>query len=202
MYVKGQAMTTKKAEQAEHTRSQLLRIARAQFAAHGYAETPMEALVGEAGLTRGALYHHFGGKEGLFRAVVELVLAEIAERVQVAAERETDPWEQLIAGCHAFVAASLDADVQRIVLIDAPAVLGWQTWRTIDAALSMRALRQHLADLMAHEMLPALPLDVLTHTLSGAMNEVSLYIASAADPPAVYHDAEAVLRRLLEGLRR
>lgn len=196
-----QKPTRTKAEQREMTTARLVEIAREIFARDGYAGAAMEEIVQQAGVTRGALYHHFGSKEGLFTAVVNAVQADVGRRVLAAAERSPDAWESLLAGCIAFLQASLDPQVQRIMLIDAPAVLGWSKWRDLDAQYSMASLRDALSELTTAGQIAPLPLDALAHLLSGAMNEAALWIAQAAEPQAALRDAETALLRLLEGLR-
>lgn len=191
-----------KAEQRVATMARLVAEGRACFSEVGYAEAATEEIVSRVGVTRGALYHHFGSKEGLFAAVVAQVQAEIGARVAVAAAGEAEPWRQLVAGCRAFLAASLDPEVQRIVLLDAPAVLGWDAWRAQDAAHSGHLLEEALATLSeAGEIVPASP-TALAHLLSGAMNETALWIARSPDPARALDDATATLERLLAGLRQ
>jgi AcrR family transcriptional regulator len=191
-----------KAAQTEATTRKLIDIAREQFATQGYANTATEEIVRLAGVTRGALYHHFGSKEGLFRAVVESVQADIGARVDAAAGASGDAWGELIDGCRAFLMAALDPHARQIVLIDAPAVLGWEAWRAMDEANSMALLRASLAELVAAGILAPLPLDALTRLLSGAMNEAALWIANAPDPDAALDAAMSALEALLSGIRR
>jgi AcrR family transcriptional regulator len=190
-----------KAQQREATITRLTEIARQVFTEQGYANAATEDIVAQAGVTRGALYHHFGSKEGLFLAVVEAVQQDVGQRVEAAAAHHTDVWDQLLAGCAAFLGASRDPQVQRIMLLDAPAVLGWTVWRELDARYSMSALRAALAELMTNGQLMPLPLDALTHLLSGAMNEAALWVAQSADPHAL-DEAVQTLTQLLMGLRR
>ncbi|MFF4198135.1 TetR/AcrR family transcriptional regulator [Nonomuraea sp. NPDC001831] len=186
-------------EQKERTRRTLLATARRLFATRGYAGVGLAEIVGESGVTKGALYHHFEGKPDLFRAVLEQVQREVADRVAAAADAEDDPWAQLKAGCAAFVAAGADPDVQRIMLIDGPAVLGWNEWRAIDEATSVRHLTEALAALVATGVIPAQPVAPLARLLSGAMNEAALWLAQSA--PDELADTQAALSRLLDALR-
>lgn len=190
-----------KAQQSEITTERMLTVARTAFTRDGYANAGIEDIVRAANVTRGALYHHFGSKEGLFRAVVEAVQAEIGQRVEAAAAQTEGLWDQLLAGCEAFLRASSDAEIRRILLIDAPAVIGWESWRQMDAEHSMRSLYDVLHELqMADEIVP-LPLTALTHLVSGAMNEVALWIAGSDDANAL-EDALLALRGWLLALRR
>lgn len=191
-----------KAEQREATVNLLIAVARPLFAKHGYAETPMERIVADAGVTRGALYHHFGSKEGLFSAVLDAVQRDVATRVRLAAEQHPDPWDQLVAGSQTFLATAADPEVQRIMLIDAPAVLGWETWRRFDATHAMRLLREALSSLQEHGVIDVASVAATTHLLSGAMNEGALWIAQSAHVETALHDASRVLTQLLNGLRR
>jgi AcrR family transcriptional regulator len=190
-----------KAAQRAATMHRLVEIGREMFTEQGYAQAANEEIVGRAGLTRGALYHHFGGKEGLFRAVLEDVQQDVARRVAEAAEAAPSPWEQLRAGCVAFLRASLDPQVQRIMLIDAPAVLGWEVWRQLDAAHSMKLLQDALHTLIIEKTIAPLPVAALTHLLSGAMNEAALWIARAEQPDQALADATLTLEYLLASLQ-
>lgn len=112
-------------QQREQTRRALVRESRELFATRGYAAVGLAEIVRAADVTKGALYHHFDSKADLFRAVLEQVQQEVAQRVATIAEAENDPWAQLTAGCRAFLTTSTDPEIQRIMLIDGPAVLGW-----------------------------------------------------------------------------
>ncbi|SEF12260.1 DNA-binding transcriptional regulator, AcrR family [Jiangella alba] len=193
-------MSPTKSEQRQATVHALLTEARRQFARDGYAAVSLAALVDALGLTKGALYHHFAGKAALFRAVVEQVQAQVADRVVAAAESETGSWDQLTAGCEAFLRASADPEVQRILLIDGPAVLGWDEWRALDDASSGRHLREALESVIDDGVIAPQPVGPLTHLLSGAMNEAALWLARSDDPRDL-DDTVATLLALLNALR-
>jgi AcrR family transcriptional regulator len=190
-----------KGEQRAATTRRLIEVAREFFAKNGYAQTATEEIVRTAGVTRGALYHHFGSKEGLFVAVLDDVQRAVAVMVDEAASREGDPWQQLRAGCHAFLSAALDPAIQQIALVDAPAVLGWDAWRATDAAHSMRLLREGLEELAAAGEIGDASPEAATFLLSGAMNEAALWVARADSPEEALVAALAALDRLLYGLR-
>lgn len=196
MYVKG-----RKAERSEQTRRALLDVARGLFAEHGYANTATEEVVRRAGVTRGALYYHFRDKQDLFRAVVEDLQQELMQRVQAAAGAEADPWERLRAGMHAFLDACREPAVRRIVLVDAPAVLGWAAWRELDARYGFGLLRAALQGLLDAGLLEPQPVEPLAHVLLGALSEAGLVIAQAEDVQAARAAVGASLDRLLRGLR-
>ncbi len=188
-------------ERSTATTRHLVEVARELFASEGYAQTSTEEVVRRAGVTRGALYHHFGSKEGLFVAVLDAVQADVARQVTAAAAVASDPFEQLRAGCHAFLTAALDPRVQRIALIDAPSVLGWDTWREQDAAHSQRLLQLALEDLTARGIISVTSPTAATYLLSGAMNEAALWIARAHPIEPALDAALDALNRLLDGLR-
>ncbi|WP_084957297.1 TetR/AcrR family transcriptional regulator [Thermoactinospora rubra] len=190
-----------RAEQREQTRRALIREARRLFATQGYGRVGLSEVVKAAGVTKGALYHHFAGKAELFRAVLHEVMREVAGRVAAAAEAHDDPWRQLTEGCRAFLAATADPEVQRIMLLDGPAVLGWSEWRAMDEDTSARHLAEALAGLVEAGDLARQPVEPLTRLLSGAMNEAALWLAASGRPEDL-EDTWSALARMLEGLRR
>jgi AcrR family transcriptional regulator len=196
-------MTVKrrKTEQTEATRKALLKVARKLFADRGYAATATEEVVRRARVTRGALYHHFRDKQDLFKAVLHEEEARLAREVAVVALAQNDPWSQLIAGSRAFLDACVDPAVQQIVLIDAPAVLGWAGFREIDEAYFLSAMKQTLAAAMEAGLIARQPVDPLAHIIFGATHEAAMLIAHATDEASARNDATAVITRLLEGLR-
>lgn len=190
-----------KAAQREATTRRLLEVARQHFTKHGYAQTATEAIVEAAGVTRGALYHHFGSKDGLFKAVVEVVQQEVAARIEEAVSKTSDPWRQLLSGCKTFLTASMDADIQQIMLVDAPAVLGFETWREIDSQNSMRLLRENIQELVDKKVIQTPSVEAFTHLLSGAMNEAALWVARSQNPKQTLAEATKTLEHLLDSVR-
>lgn len=190
-------MAVSRAEQRAATRQALLAEGRRRFAADGYHHVVLAEVARAAGVTKGAAYHHFDSKAGLFRAAVCEVQQELGERVATAAEQYDDLWEQLRAGCRAFLAAGTDPAVRRILLIDAPAVLGWDEWRAMDEESSARHLAEALSALVAAGIIADQPVEPLARLLSGALNETALWIARGGELQA----AEQALDRLLTGLR-
>ncbi|MET8776794.1 TetR/AcrR family transcriptional regulator [Nocardia sp. NPDC004654] len=192
--------STLRAQQREETRRALLRASRRLFAAKGYGAVGLSEIVAATGVTKGALYHNFASKAELFRAVLEQVQQEVGERVAAAADPASDAWTQLVSGCEAFLATCTDPEIQRIMLIDGPAVLGWHEWRALDEANSARHLGEALRLLVDTGVLAPQPIAPLTHLLSGAMNEAALWLTTASEPDALDQTTTA-LRALLEGLR-
>ncbi|MFI5801489.1 TetR/AcrR family transcriptional regulator [Streptomyces sp. NPDC051561] len=193
-------MAVVRAEQRAATRRALLAEGRSRFAADGYHGVVLAEVARAAGVTKGAAYHHFESKAGLFRAVVAEVQQELGGRVARAADRHTDPWEQLRAGCREFLAAGSDPTVRRIVLLDAPTVLGWDEWRAMDEDSSARHLAEALGTLVDAGVIEDQPVEPLVRLLSGAMNEAALWLARSARPDELA-DTERALDRMLGGLR-
>jgi len=121
-----------KAQQTAQTRRAILDRARRLFALNGYAATGTEALISDLGITRGALYHQFSHKKGVFHAVIEEVFLEISDYVQTQASPQTTSWQKLIVGCHAYLDIAQQEDIRRLLFIEAPAVLGPQTLNQLD----------------------------------------------------------------------
>lgn len=191
----------RRAEQSRGTRIALLVVARELLAERGYAAVSTEEIVRRAGVTRGALYHHFRDKRDLFRAVFEQVEQEVAEKVAVAALSETDPWRQQISAVHAFLDICLEPDVQQIVLVDAPSVLGLATWREIEAVYGLGLVRAGLQAVMDAGLIEEQPVEPLAHLVFGALTEAGLMIARADDVEAARAEVGASVERVLEGLR-
>lgn len=170
------------AERSASTRAALLAAGRELFTERGFAGAAREEIVERAGVTRGALYHHFANKEDLFRAVLLEVETEIGMRVATAAMKGRDPLDALRRGCQAFLDAAMDdASVRRIVLLDAPAVLGWQGWRDIEAEHGIRLMKEALSECAAAGLIPEGPVEPLAHMLLAAVNEAALLVANASN---------------------
>lgn len=188
--------------QAERTRlttEQILAVARSAFAADGFDATSLDAVVERAGMTKGALYHHFTGKRGLFAAVYEDEQRAIGRAVLHAA-RGGNSWQNFLRGCRAFFDAVLDPGVQRITLIDAPAVLGWETMRDLEDEHVTALLRNGLSQAIDDGHLKAQRVEPLAHLIHGAMCEAAMTVARSADPRRESRDALAALERLLGGI--
>ncbi|UOQ55748.1 TetR family transcriptional regulator [Leucobacter allii] len=187
------------AADAALTARRLLEAAAALFGARGFADVALDDVARAAGVTRGAVYHHYGSKTRLFAAVVEHLQAHVAAAIVAAAAdpgaggRTAGPEERLRAGSHAFLDAVTSDRTVRVLLIDAPAVLGWQEWRRLDAEHAIVELRDALADVGIADDLR----DALAAQLSGAMNDAALWIAQHDDPETARARAHAALNRLL-----
>ena len=185
-------------ERTAQTRAALIAAARRLFGAEGFADVGAERITREAGMTRGALYHQFANKADLFAAVLDEVEAEIAERVAgaVTGFDPADTTGMLLAGADAWLDASSEPDLQRIVLLDGPSVLGWDRWREICLRHTVGLIAALLQDGIDRGSLPPQPVRALTHVLVGAVDEAALYIAQAQDGATARADMDLVIRRL------
>ncbi len=188
------------AERSRATRAALVSSARELFAERGFTGAAREEIVERAGVTRGAMYHHFESKEDLFRSVVIEMEEEVTHRVAAAGLRGVDPMDQLRKGCQAFLEEALDPAVQRILLIDAPSVLGWQAWRAIEAQYGLGLLREALAGLADAGLIEPQPIEPLAHMLLAALMEAALLVAGAAKPRRARAEVGATVDRLLARL--
>jgi AcrR family transcriptional regulator len=201
------AVNSRRAEHIADTRAALLQAARELFADKGYAGSGTEEIVARARVTRGALYHHFGDKAGLFRAVMEAVAGDLAHRL--IAQQLASPvaiadgaWDQLRDGIQAFLhACTGSSDFQRIVLIDAPAVLGPGAWAGLVEQHGLGLLRTWLHQAIDDHQIDPLPVETLARLLAALIGEASLYIGQAADPARARSEAGATIDRILTGLR-
>jgi AcrR family transcriptional regulator len=188
------------AQRRSATRLALLDAGRQLFAEHGFTGAGQEDIVARAGVTRGALAHHFGTKAGLFRAVVESIQSEMGAHIATAAMCGDDAMAQLRLGCVAFLDSALDPAVRRIVLLDAPAVLGWQVWREMDNAHGLGLVTEALEHCMDAGVMDRRPVQPLAHILLAALNEAAMLVANAEDPVAtrlvVGQEVEHFLSRL------
>ncbi|MGB7112607.1 MAG: TetR family transcriptional regulator [Mycobacterium sp.] len=190
------------AERAAETREALIAAARLLFAAHGFADAALETIVRAAGVTRGDLYHHFADKTELFAAVFEQVEGEVAVRMAeaIAASGRTDPVEVMQLGADFWLDASSDPEVQRIALVDAPAVLGWTRWTEIGNRYNIGMVRALLTTAVETGRIPPQPIEATALTILGAMREVTLYVARAEDHDQARDEAGAVVNRLIRSL--
>lgn len=192
------------AERSESTRGALIEAARGLFAEHGYAGVGTEEIVRAAGVTRGALYHHFDGKRELFAAVYEQVEIELAERIAagaLAANAES-PLEAMRAGAEMFLQACTEPEAQRIVLLDGPSVLGWDRWREIAAEHGLGLIEASLQAAIDAKAIEPQPVRPLAHVLMGALDEAAMLVGRADDPEAMRAEVGRTFDSLLNGLSR
>ncbi len=190
------------AERTEASRNALIQAGRRLFADRGYASVGTAEIVAAAGLTRGALYYQFADKTALFVTVLDQVEAEVVQQVARVLDGAGDlgPLARLAASAEAWLEACADPGVQQIVLVDGPAVLGWERWREIGQRHGMGLTTAALHHAMDAGAIPAQPVAPLAHLLVGALDEAALYVSRAPDPTSTRRDIAAVFRRLVYAL--
>jgi AcrR family transcriptional regulator len=188
----------RQASRSASTRAKLVRAARFLFARRGYAAVGTEEIVRRAGVTRGALYHQFADKEQLFLAVYEEVERELTKRVDGMLGEVTSPFEAMRAGMRAFLEACRTPEVQRIVLIDGPSVLGWERWREVAERNGLGLIEAVVTGAIKAGEIEPIDAGSLSHLLMGALDEAALLVVR--DPQAT-DTVAATLERLIEGLR-
>ncbi|WP_346897681.1 TetR/AcrR family transcriptional regulator [uncultured Roseibium sp.] len=186
-------------ETMEENRAKLIAAARRAFAEQGYAAASMDDLTAEVGLTRGALYHNFGNKRGLLAAVVAQIDTEMALQAQEAGAHAANDWEGLLAEGEAYIRMALDPEVQRIVLLDGPAVLGDPSqWPSQNACL--QATRTIVERLIAEGILKPMDPEAVSRLMNGAALNAALWIAASEDPEEVLPKAIEAFRSMATGL--
>jgi AcrR family transcriptional regulator len=183
-------------QRSEATTGSLVEAARGLFAEDGYAATSLDAVVAKAGMTKGALYHHFAGKRELFAAVFADQQRRLTEAVVAAARRKRDPWEGFEAGAAAFIEACQEPGAQRIFLLDAPSALGWETIRELESG-SLEMMKLGIRNSIDAGSIESRPIDPLAHLLFGALCESAMVVARAPDQRKALREAKAELHRVL-----
>ncbi|MGN6143292.1 MAG: TetR/AcrR family transcriptional regulator [Mesorhizobium sp.] len=190
---------TRKEKMAE-TRARLLATARKAFGTIGYADASMDDFTAEVGLTRGALYHHFGDKQGLLRAVVEEIDAEMTARLDAISRRAPTRWQGLVDEWTAYIEMALEPEIQRIMFRDGPAVLGdISQWPNTNGCVV--ALKTSLDTLKAEGLIGDLDTEAAARLINGAASHAATWIAGSDDPQATSRRAVSSFRQLLERLR-
>ncbi|MEC4722716.1 TetR/AcrR family transcriptional regulator [Noviherbaspirillum sp. CPCC 100848] len=194
-------MVQKRAEMIAETRSKLIKAAREAFATKGYAESSMDDLTAEAGLTRGALYHHFGDKKGLLQAVITQIDREMVERLAAIIEGASTTWDGFVDENIAYIKMALEPEIQRIMFLEGPAVLGDPSqWPSQNSCI--RSTQRSIQKLIEEEIVK--PIDPLAaaHLINGALRGAALWIASSDDPQLTSQNAVDSFMALVSGLLR
>src|SRR5919107_3767114 len=200
MYVNGEEKSRRsQAERRATTRRALLDAAREMFAEKGYHGAAAEEIVRRAGVTRGALYHHYEDKKDLFRAVVDEMEGEIDEEIEAAERAQPELPEAVMAGYRAFVDAVLDPEMRRTFFLDGPSVLGWE-WREIDARHAVGKIEEGLEALIAEGFVEPQPVGPLARLINGTLLEAAFFVAASEDPEAARDEVWGAMERLVGGL--
>ncbi len=189
------------ADRRAATRAALIAAARELVAKRGYEAVGTAEIVAAAGVTRGALYHHFESKRGLFKAVFEVVEAELIESFPLEKLVGADPYGALRTGITEFLEISLDPELQQITVLDGPAVLGWAEWHELQQRYGLGLIQAGVAAAVEAGQIRRLPVEELSNALLGALVEAALYVSRSEDPAAGSERMIAVLEAMLEGLQ-
>ena len=188
------------AERTEATTAALVDAARELFAQDGYAATSLDAVAAKARVTKGAVYHHFEGKQRLFEAVFAREVERLAAVLPAVYASKQDPWEAFEASCRAFLAECLEPGLQRIVLLDALAAMGWDGVRRMEAPL-LEMMEVAITRAVKAGRIAPRPAGPLAHFLYGALCETSMNVARADNQNAAYRKAVTELGHVMDGLR-
>ncbi|WP_086665902.1 TetR/AcrR family transcriptional regulator [Lentzea kentuckyensis] len=195
-------MRTRRAEYSESTRQALVDSAVDLFTKRGYAGTSLDEVVKRARVTKGALYHHFSGKQALFEAVFAQVETRSIESLTAVVTSEGDAWETAVAGLRAYVRKCLEPEYQRIIVHEAPVVMGWERWREAEEHFSFGLLRTAVQLLVDAGEIEEAPVEIMARLLFGALSAGASTIASSSDPKRTGREVERAILRVLEGLRK
>jgi AcrR family transcriptional regulator len=190
----------KRSEKVEETRRKLIQAARKAFAGKGYTAASMDDITASVGLTRGALYHTFGDKKGLLMAVVDQIDTEMASRAHALAGETASLWDGLVAEGVAYIEMALNPEVQRIVLLDGPAVLGDPSqWPSQNNCLQMTI--RTIDKLIEEGTIKPVNAEAAARLLNGAALNAALWIAASDDPERVVDKAIEAFKWMVDGLR-
>ena len=197
-----QRVSGKRAAQGRATRGQLIEVATGLFADHGYEGTSIEAVLTAAGVSRGALYHHFAGKEALFTAVLEALNERITAQLTEVISGCADPVDAVRIGALGWIDLAGDPVIQRIMLVDAPSVLGWEQWRAMDEGRTVGAMRAMLQAVSDTGRLPGELVDPFAHMILAALDEAALVVARAPDSRVAVVEGRQAVEEFLARLLR
>ncbi len=197
-----QGVSGKRAAQGRATRGQLIEVATGLFAGHGYEGTSIEAVLTAAGVSRGALYHHFAGKEALFTAVLEAVSERITVQLTEVISGCTDPVDAVRTGALGWIDLAGDPVIQRIMLVDAPSVLGWEQWRAMDEGRTVGAMRAMLQAVSDTGRLPGELVDPFAYMILAALDEAAMVVARASDSRVAVAEGRQAVEEFLARLLR
>ena len=195
-------MRSRRVDYTESTREALVDSALELFTKRGYAATSLDTIVKRARVTKGALYHHFSGKQALFEAAFDLVETRAIARLTTVVDGDGSAWERAMAGIHAYVDVCLDPAYQRIVIHEAPVVMGWERWREAEEHFSYGLVRATVEALVDGGEIAPLPVEVTARVLFGALSAGAEAIAGSSDPKKTAAEVTRTITAVMTGMRR
>jgi AcrR family transcriptional regulator len=195
-------MRSRRVDNIESTREALVDSALELFTKRGYAGTSLEAIVKRARVTKGALYHHFSGKQALFEAVFDRVETAAMNRLTTSVGGDGSAWERALAGIQEYVRVCLEPSYQRIVIHEAPVVMGWERWREAEERFSYGLVRDTVESLVEAGEIEPLPAEVTARVLFGALSAGAETIAGAKDPKRAAAEVSRTIVAVMTGMRR
>jgi len=194
---------SRRLEYSESTREALVDSALDLFTERGYASTSLDEVAKRARVTKGALYHHFAGKQALFEAVFDQVeQGSMSRLAEILGQGTGDVWDSVMEGLRQFMKVCLEPAYQRVVIHEGPVVMGWQRWKECEDRYGFNVVRAGVELLVNSEVIEDLPVDTTARLLFGALSSGATLIAGSDDPQATSEEVFATLVRLLEGHRR
>jgi AcrR family transcriptional regulator len=195
-------MRSRRVDYTESTRQALVDSALELFTKRGYTATSLDLIVKRARVTKGALYHHFNGKQALFEAVFDAVETATIGRLAVALDGDGSAWERAMAGIHTYISVCLDPSYQRIVIHEAPVVMGWERWREAEEHFSYGLVRAAIEALVDAGEIEPLPVEVTARVLFGALSAGAETIAGSPDPKKTAAEVTKTITTVMTGMRR
>jgi AcrR family transcriptional regulator len=195
-------MKSRRLDYSESTRSALVDSAVVLFTKRGYAGTSLDEIAKRSRVTKGALYHHFSGKQALFEAAFDAVEILVFDRLEEILNGPESPWDRALSALRAFIKSCFDPSYQRIAIHEAPVVMGWERWREAEDRCSFGLIRSSLEGLIEAGEIDEVPVEITSRLLFGALSSAATEIASSPDPKKVGAEVEGVIEQLLSRVRR
>jgi AcrR family transcriptional regulator len=195
-------MRSRRADYSESTKQALVDSAVELFTKHGYASTSLDAIVKRSRVTKGALYHHFSGKQALFEAAFHQVETRAMDQLTKSIDSAGSPWQRALDGVQEYIRVCLDPSYQRLVIREAPVVMGIERWREAEEHFSYGIVRHVLEQLIEAGEISEVPVEVTARMMFAALSAGANIIAEASDPKKVSAEVFTALINMIEGVRR